>query len=62
MDPRQAVGDEEDQVDEQAVGGPIDLKVAEERIGAEEGERFGDDVWLVWAFFSFGSVSLSGSR
>lgn len=38
LDLGQAFGDEEDAVDEQAVGGTLDLEVAEEGVGAEEGE------------------------
>lgn len=34
----EAVGDEKDAVDEHAVGRTLDLEVAEERVGAEEGE------------------------
>lgn len=41
----ETVGDEEDEVDEDAVGGALDFKVAEERIGAEEVDAFVDDVW-----------------
>ena len=41
---REAVGDEEDEHDELAVRGALDLKVAEEGVGAEEVERFVDDV------------------
>jgi hypothetical protein len=40
----QAVGKEERAVDEQPVGGAVDLEVAEEGVGAEEGEDFIDDV------------------
>jgi hypothetical protein len=40
----QALGEEEDPVDEQAVGRAFDLKVAEEGVGAEEGEDFVEDV------------------
>ena len=40
----EAVGEEEDAVDEQAVGGAFDLEVAEECVGAEEGEDFVEDV------------------
>ena len=35
---REAVGEEENAVDEHAVGGAFDLEVAEEGVGAEEGE------------------------
>lgn len=38
LDLGQALGDEQDAVDEQAVGGTLDLEVAEEGVGAEEGE------------------------
>ena len=41
---REAVGDEEDEHDELAVRGALDLEVAEEGVGAEEVERFVDDV------------------
>ena len=40
----EAVGQEEDAVDEQPVGGAFDLEVAEEGVGAEEGEHFVEDV------------------
>ena len=40
----EAVTDEENEVDEHAVRGALDLKVAEEGVGAEEVERLGDDV------------------
>ena len=40
----EAVGEEEDAVDEQPVGGALDLEVAEEGVGAEEGENFVEDV------------------
>jgi len=42
----EAVADEEDEVDEDAVGLALDLEVAEERVGAEEGEALVDDVRL----------------
>lgn len=42
----EAVADEEDEVDEDSVGRALDLKVAEERVGSEEGERLVDDVGL----------------
>ena len=40
----QAIGEEEDAVDEEAVGGAFDLEVAEEGVGAEEGQDFVEDV------------------
>lgn len=40
----EAVGDKEDTVDEEAVGGAFDFEVAEESVGAEEGEDFVEDV------------------
>ena len=40
----QAVGEEEDAVDQVAVGGALDLEVAEEGVGAEEGEGLVEDV------------------
>lgn len=40
----QTVGEEEDAVDEEAVGRALDLEVAEEGVGAEEGEGFVDGV------------------
>jgi len=40
----EAVGKEEDGVDEQAVSRPVDLEVAEEYVGAEERERLVQDV------------------
>ena len=42
----QAVRDEEDEDNEQAIGGPFDLEVAEEGVGAEEVEGFVDDIGL----------------
>ena len=53
-----AVGDEEDEHDELAVRGALDLEVAEEGVGAEEVERFVDDV----RGFGVGWVDGSGSR
>jgi hypothetical protein len=44
LDPLQAVADEPDAVDEQAVGGALDLKVAEEGVCAEEAEDLVEDV------------------
>ena len=41
---RQTVGNKEDEDDEQAVGGALDLEVAEERVRAEEVEGLVDDV------------------
>jgi hypothetical protein len=41
---REAVGYEEDEDDEQPICWALDLKVAEERVGAEEVERLVDDV------------------
>jgi hypothetical protein len=43
----EAVGDEEDEDDEQSVRWSLDFKVAEERIRAEEIERLVDDVQCV---------------
>jgi hypothetical protein len=40
----QALCDEQRPVDKHAVGGPVDLKVAEEDIRAEEGQNFVDAV------------------
>lgn len=40
----EALADEEDAVDEQAVGGALDLEVAEEGVGAEEREHLVEDV------------------
>ena len=50
LDLSQAVADEPDTVDEQAVGRALDLKVAEERVGAEEREDLVEDVvaLVVW--------------
>lgn len=47
----QTVGDEQDAVDQHAVRGSLDLKVAEERVGAEQRERLvqavvGFRVWV----------------
>lgn len=44
LDPAEALADEEDAVDEQAVGGALDLKVAEEGVGAEQGQGLVQDV------------------
>jgi hypothetical protein len=41
----ETVRDEEDQVDEKAVGGALDLKVAEQAVGAEQVQCLVDDVW-----------------
>lgn len=35
----EALADEQDAVDQQAVGGPLDLEVAEERVGPEQQQR-----------------------
>lgn len=43
-DLRETVADEEDEVDERPVCGSFDLEVPEERVGAEQLERLGDDV------------------
>ena len=40
----EAVGDEEDEDDEEAIGGAFNLEVAEEGVGAEEVEGLVDDV------------------
>lgn len=45
-DAAEAVADKEDEVDQRAVGGALDLKVAKERVGAEERQGFIDDVGL----------------
>lgn len=44
LDLGQAVTDEPDAVDKQTVGGALDLEVAEEGVGAEEGEDLVEDV------------------
>jgi len=44
LDLAQAVADEPDAVDQQPVGRPLDLKVAEEGVGAEEREHLVQDV------------------
>lgn len=44
LDLAQAVAQEPDAVDEQAIGGALDLEVAEEGVGAEEGEDLVEDV------------------
>jgi hypothetical protein len=44
----EAVRDEEDEHDERSVGGALDLKIAEERVGAEEVEGLVDDVCARW--------------
>lgn len=43
----ETVGDEEDEDDENAIGGAFDLEVAEEGVGTEEVEGFVDDVGSV---------------
>ena len=40
----QAIRYEEDAVDEDAVGGALDLEIAEEGVGAEEGYRLVQDI------------------
>ena len=40
----EAVGDEENAIDQEAVGRAFDLEVTKESIGAEEGERFIENV------------------
>lgn len=47
---RQAVGEEQDAVDHHAVGGALDLEVAEEGVGAEQAEDFVEAVvrFAVW--------------
>ena len=40
----EAVGDEEDEDNEEAIGGALDLEVAEEGVGTEEVESLVDDV------------------
>jgi hypothetical protein len=42
------VRDVKDENDEEAVGGALDLKVTEERVGTEEVEGFVNYVRLVW--------------
>lgn len=42
----QTIRNEEDENDQQSVGGTFDLKVAKERVGAEEIDRFVDNVGL----------------
>lgn len=42
----EAVGDEEDEDDEEAVRGTLDLEVAEEGVGTEEVEGLVDDISL----------------
>lgn len=44
---RETVGDEEDEDNEQAVGGALDLEVSEERVGTEEVKGFVDYVGCV---------------
>lgn len=44
LDLGEAVAEEPDAVDEQAVGGALDLKVAEKGVGAEEGDDLVEDV------------------
>jgi hypothetical protein len=48
----QALRDKQRPVDKHAVGGPVDLKVAEEDIRAEEGQDFVDAVvrLAVWLY------------
>jgi hypothetical protein len=44
----EAVGDIEDEDDKRPVCGSLDLKIAEERIGAEKVQRLIDNVVLRW--------------
>ena len=46
---RETIGNEEDEDDEKTITGPLDLKVSEERVGAEEVECLVDDVSLLIA-------------
>ena len=41
-----AVGDEEDEDNEEAIGGALDLEVAEEGVGTEEVESLVNDICL----------------
>ena len=51
-----AVGDEEDEYDEVAVGRAFDLEVAEEGVGAEEVESFVEDIGFICSSW-FGELS-----
>ena len=53
---REAVGDEEDEYDEVAVGRAFDLEVAEEGVGAEEVESFVEDIGFICSSW-FGELS-----
>ena len=44
---RKAIRNEEDEDDQKAITGSFDLKVSEERVGAEEVQGFIDDVALL---------------
>ena len=44
----EAVGDEEDEDNEEAIGGALDLEVAEEGVGTKEVEGFVNDIRLRW--------------
>ena len=44
LHPSQALADPQDSVDEHAVGRPLDLKVAEQGVGAEQGQRLVENV------------------
>lgn len=59
---RQAVGEEEDAVDQVAVGGALDLEVAEEDVGAEEREGFVEDVVRLRLRVDFERVRASWER
>jgi len=55
-DLREAVGNEQDEDDESAVSGPLDLEVPEERVGTEEVEGFVDNVRFIWVRWEGGLV------
>jgi hypothetical protein len=43
----QTIADEPDSIDEQTVGGTLNLEVSEERVGSEEGEDLVKDIVAV---------------
>lgn len=62
LDLAQTLADEQDAVDEHAVGGALDLEVPEEGIGAEEGEDLVDAVVRLAVRVDVGLVGARGQR
>lgn len=59
---RQTVRDEQDQVDEQSIGGSFDLKVSEQAVGSEEVEGFFDDVRLGWVLWEQDKKGITSAK